>query len=396
MKTIALLAAAFVCWGTVAFATTPSYLTEYEIDYILQDMGTLDGNSSVAYSINNNMISVGDAATSSGLNQAFQFTNYQITTLNGSNTAVSKARAVNDAGHVVGAMQDSNGNMKAYYYDGLETTSLGTLGGSSSYAESVNNMGMVAGHSATQDGDTHAFVDSQYSSMKDIGTLGGNMSVAKDISDAGGVTGYSETEDGQIRAFLYASGFGMTDIGTLGGRDSYGYGVNSQGQVVGFSDNDTGQIHAFLYEDGEMQDIGSLGGEDSFAYSINELGFVVGNAETSDGEAHAFVYHEQAFWYSDATMIDLNDFIPLESDWECLTTAYDINEWGQIVGIGQKDGETHAFIMTPTDVADSSTLSLLMSGAEMATLEVVPIPGSLLLLGSCILAGALRKRQLLS
>jgi probable HAF family extracellular repeat protein len=45
-------------------------------------------------------------------------------------------------------------------------------------------------------------------------------------------------------------------------------------------------------------------------------------------------------------MTDLNSLLPANSGWE-LTTANAINEQGQIVGSGKKDGQTKAFLLTP-------------------------------------------------
>jgi hypothetical protein len=45
-------------------------------------------------------------------------------------------------------------------------------------------------------------------------------------------------------------------------------------------------------------------------------------------------------------MQDLNNLIPANSGW-VLTGAADINDAGQIVGIGFKDGQSKAFLLTP-------------------------------------------------
>jgi hypothetical protein len=44
-------------------------------------------------------------------------------------------------------------------------------------------------------------------------------------------------------------------------------------------------------------------------------------------------------------MQDLNTLIPV-SDW-VLNSVSDINVWGQIVGSGTLNGETHGFLLTP-------------------------------------------------
>jgi probable HAF family extracellular repeat protein len=215
--------------------------------------------------------------------------------------------------------------------------------------------------------------------MRDIGTLGGNFSIARDISDLGGATGYATTKSGDTHAFAYCAGFGqMSDLGTLGGRNSYGQGINRLGHAVGYSETSSGNSRAFLHDGGAMKDIGTLGGRNSYANAINGFDFVVGSSQTATGESHAFVYHEKAFWFYGTTMMDLNDLLPEGTGWDCLNDAYDINEWGQVIGVGTKNGESHAFLMT------------LMPLSDVAP---VPVPAAHLLLGSCLALYSIRKRS---
>jgi probable HAF family extracellular repeat protein len=252
------------------------------------------------------------------------------------------------------------------------------LGGNRTYAYGLNNWGMVVGSSQTKSGETHGFLFDGIS-ITDLGTLGGNTSIAKDISDMSAITGYSATAAGATHAFIYRAGGGqMEDIGTLGGVNSYGNAINRYGQVVGASELASGDRQAFFYDGEEMRGLGTLGGSESSATGINDMGFVVGYSQTAEGKEHAFVYHDQAFWYSGATLIDLNDFIPEDSGWESLSAAYDINEWGQIVGVGTIGGEVHSFMLNPVEVG----------------LSQVPLPGTFLLFGSCItLFGMLKRRN---
>ena len=77
---------------------------------------------------------------------------------------------------------------------------------------------------------------------------------------------------------------------------------------------------------------------DTFAYteanSVNSLGHVVGPAKSPDrydGEYFAYVYTPGT------GMVDLNTLLPEASGWR-LWTAYDINDLGQIVGVGYFSG----------------------------------------------------------
>jgi probable HAF family extracellular repeat protein len=128
----------------------------------------------------------------------------------------------------------------------------------------------------------------------------------------------------------------------LGGNQSQAIGVNDSGQVVGWSMLAGNSLyHAFLYQNGVMSDIGTFGaGNSSAANAVNNNGDVVGyvyNGSTG---------YQRAFLYSGGVMQDLNGLLPANSGWT-LIEAHDINDNGQIVGMGLIDGVGHAFSMTP-------------------------------------------------
>ena len=89
---------------------------------------------------------------------------------------------------------------------------------------------------------------------------------------------------------------------------------------------------AFLYSQGVMTDIGTLGGTFSEGLGINDAGQVTGTSYTSDHVQHAFLY-------SNGTVIDLNTVLdPVTGSGWNLQDAWDINDAGQIVANGFKDG----------------------------------------------------------
>jgi probable HAF family extracellular repeat protein len=134
----------------------------------------------------------------------------------------------------------------------------------------------------------------------------------------------------------------MADLGTLGGAYSIARGINNAGQVIGQSLTAGGFYDAFLYSSGSMADLGTLGGAGSNAYGINNFGQVVGASLTAGagGQDHAFLY-------SAGSISDLNNLIDPSSGWN-LNVATAINDSGQIVGFGSHNGQTEAFLLTPT------------------------------------------------
>jgi len=169
------------------------------------------------------------------------------------------------------------------------------------------------------------------------------------------------------QAFLYSGGT-MIPLGFLpGGNNSVAYGINDSGQVVGTSDS-----RAFLYNGGNLIALGLLpGGNQSFAYGINNSGEVVGQANTSNGN--------QAFLYSDGSIVNLNTLIDSSLGWNLLG-ARAINDSGQIVGYGIRNNRNEAFLLTPRAVVapdpntaavpePTSVAGLLLFGATAAVLR---------------------------
>ncbi len=92
-----------------------------------------------------------------------------------------------------------------------------------------------------------------------------------------------------------------------------------------------------------IQDLGNLGAPGILEVNdINDSGQVVGNSTIAPGATHAFLY-------SDGQMQDLNTLIPADSGW-ILTDAMKINNSGQIVGEGYRNGQgpqTSLYLASP-------------------------------------------------
>ena len=172
----------------------------------------------------------------------------------------------------------------------------------------------------------------------DVGTLGA-WSDAYSLNEAGQVVGQVHTTN----AFFWENGL-MTDLGTMGEDSSAAWDINESGQVVGAAGgllvygDEMPPSHAFLWEDGVMTDIG---GPDSQAYAINDAGQIAGYAVTGN-------WAEGAAVWEGGVRYNLNSLLPAGPAMQ-LTRAYDLNNQGQIVGLGYVNGSAHHFLFTDDD-----------------------------------------------
>jgi probable extracellular repeat, HAF family len=139
----------------------------------MQDLGTLGGNSSTAYSVSaDGSVVVGWAIDAALQVRAFRWT-------------------------AAGGMQD-----------------LGTLGGNSSTAYSVSADGsVVVGRAESATGQARAFRWTAAGGMQDLGTLGGRDSTANGVSaDGSVVVGWAGNAIGLSSAFRWTANSGMEDL----------------------------------------------------------------------------------------------------------------------------------------------------------------------------------------
>jgi probable HAF family extracellular repeat protein len=158
----------------------------------------------------------------------------------------------------------------------------------------------------------------------------------------------------------------MTRLGTLNNiGNSVAYAINNLGQVAGASDTDGSYLqgrprHAFLWEDGLMQDLGVPNTNRVWdwilPYDLNDRAQVVGAMTVSPGYSSHY-----AWLWGSGTMLDLNEFLPFGSGWVRLTTAFAINNAGQIVGVGYTNGmsayQYRGFLLTPIHTANHPPLA---------------------------------------
>ena len=327
--------------------------TQPQPPYFITDLGTLGGVGSRAFGLRENADVVGSSLRADGKSHAFLASSFGKTiadlgTLGG---ASSVARDINVSGAVVGHSLSALNNQKAFLYTNAGgMVSLGTLGGSASDATAINRDGAIVGSAQTTNNAARRAFIYRDGVMTRLGsTFGGTDSAATAINDGGEVAGWAATAgNASRRAFLYSGGV-TRNLGTLGG-ESVATGLNESAEVVGYSVVASGARHAFLYSGGSMIDLGTLGGRNSEARAIVDyVSAVVGTSEVAGGGSHAFIYRNSA-------MVDLNSLLPAGSGW-ILEAATAINSSGEIVGYGLRNGQRHAFRLTPP-----ATLGLFSGG----------------------------------
>ncbi len=262
---------------------------------------------------------------------------------------------INASGQVVGLSGAGLSLNQAFLYSGGTVTDMSTLRGSSGQTYSVsptaiNDAGQIAGSASANGTGGRAFVYSG-GKLTDLGTLpGGTASAATATNNPGQVVGSSSVPGNFVGHAFLSSGGTMTDLGTLGGSTSRASAINASGQVVGTAATADGSDHAFLYSAGKMTDLGALGGKTSSANGINNAGQVVGSFIPKVVDNVPFPMLQRAFLYSDGKMVDLNTLIRQDNQrtmWTLLS-AQGINNNGQIIGLGLRDGAYSAFLLTPT------------------------------------------------
>jgi len=267
----------------------------------MRNLGTLGGSVSYGYGINDFGNVVGYSIAPSGYAHAFLWkdTNcnrqsdpgemMDLGTLGGNS---SVGYGVNNAGKVVGYAYTAGGTYHAFLWNGT-MTDLGTFGGTISVANAINELDQVTGYAMTAGNATSRAFRWQNGVLMNLGSLGGATCNALGINDTGHVVGVSEivttTDD---HAFLW-NGVSMSNLGDLGGPNSVAFGINGSGEIVGWASTATSGAHAFRRTTGALQDLNGFvlpcaGWVLTTARGLNDAGQIVG-AGTIGGKTRAYL-----------------------------------------------------------------------------------------------------------
>lgn len=349
--------------------------------YTLTDLGSLTGltGDSSARAINDNGQVTGSAGAPNFKTHAFLWTpdgtegvpgNPQMQDLGSLSSHDSAGNSLNDSGVVVGYSEMEDYSHHAFYDNGT-MQDMGTFkGGTDSEARGVNSAGQIVGTFMDKVGFSNAFL--WFGGYTDVQDLLGNpnngegFGAADAIADNGQIAANGFDNDA-FGAFLvnFNNDSHVLDWGGLGvggfvniHNISDVYAVNAFGDCAGDSyDVTTYSHHAVLFalvslpsNPRYLYDLGTLshdapGGPSDYstANGINDVEDVVGFSDTLHDFGHAFLWQHNG----DRVIHDLNDLILPGSGWT-LRKAYDINNHGQIVGVGDApDGSSRAFLLTP-------------------------------------------------
>lgn len=272
------------------------------------DLETLGGSQSLASALNGSGRVVGYSLTATGATNAFLWTpggtagvsgNPQMQTLGTLGGDVSAAYSINDSGQITGYSDvpaSPNNRQHAFIYSAGALTDIGQKLSSlpNSYGYSINASGHVAGTAYDPSYTTpHAFFFDG-SNAADLGLFGGTGSSALALNNANMIIGYLTTTSSVDHAFSYVGG-SVTDLGTLGGHYSYALALNNSNAIVGgsFTDPLDSVYHAFLYTNGAMLDLNAYVDQTGAGWTlveargINDAGQITG-VGVRGGASHAF------------------------------------------------------------------------------------------------------------
>lgn len=153
----------------------------------------------------------------------------------------------------------------------------------------------------------------------------------------------------QTSAFIYSDDFHI--LQTLGGSWAAAFNINFSKAVGSSYISGDAAFHACSWSDINEPPVGIdplFGATNSLFIALNDLNDYVGWSESNGSPDHrAVVTPSQS-----SALLDLNTLIPPASGW-VLREAWDINNYRQIVGVGELNGNLRGFLLNPIPALDT-------------------------------------------
>ena len=328
--------------------------------YILTDLGLPAGcTNSSAKAINAKNEVTGELNHGTQWGHAFLYSQGKMSDLG---TPVgftdSVGTAINDGGWITGAATKSEGlaltppqTVTAQIFRAHEGVliNLDMPGSVLSVSSGINSAGQIVGETITADGANHAFLAADgHVTLLDQRLPPGSgwkLQEANAVNDHGDIVG-TGLVGGVRHAFLLRQSK-VTDLNSYLPEHSewvleQAEGINTKGEIVCLGKHGPAS-HAFLYTSNGLHDLGTLPDYPNIVEAhLNNRGDVVGQAETASGDGQC------AFLYTHGRLSVLNHAIPAQSHWS-LEEANGINDSGVIVGTGEYEGKSRAFLLMPKE-----------------------------------------------
>ncbi|HYO24564.1 MAG TPA: hypothetical protein VEQ85_06400 [Lacipirellulaceae bacterium] len=263
---------------------------------------------------------------------------------------------INNAGEVVGRYGFGAGIPlpgpgipygRAFYWNsisGLQDIGFEPVG--NGQAAAINESGQVAGSSSrftTIEVDgmeitglaPRAFLWDATNGIRDLGEAPGQYSgtFASDVNNRGEVVGHAVLPTGRESAFVWDMAEGLNELPSIAGGDRRAVASNDISQVLGFEFG----LGGLLWDLPSGSVLRVPGG-----FELNNLGQAVGG---------------RSIWDEKHGLRLLSDLIPQNTGWQ-IDFAFDINDAGEIVGYGEKNGQVRGFLLIPIPEPHSAEMAI--------------------------------------